>query len=111
MAEDTTPVYDTSPPKTETTEAPAKAVKASKPKTADLGVQVPSLGRIVTYNHQEGDEINPLAAMITNVSKVADGILVVNLCVFDAFGGTFGVQGIKQGDEGSQWNWPVRVGG
>ena len=84
-----------------------------------MNEQKPSIGRIVVYNHP-GDATGKFGrkqspAIIQNVHEDGTVDLYVmtaptwkdGVCV--AGGGTYNNLRCEQGDDGLQWNWPVRV--
>jgi hypothetical protein len=68
--------------------------------------QKPSVGRIVHYKAPANDEYEA-RIFATVITRIQDDE-AVDLCVFGQAGFGFR-QGVKKGDEQSQWNWPARV--
>ena len=96
MAETPTP-----DPGSPTTKAVLEAKAALSPRV--------SVGRIVTYHNNTLEGVWDLAAIVTNVACIRPDTMVVCLCVFEALGTTFGVQGVKEGTNPGEWSWPERT--
>lgn len=81
--------------------------------------QKPSIGRVVVYNHpgdatgKFGRKQSPAIIQAVHEDGTVDLFVVTaptwkdGVCV--AGGGTYNNLRVEQGDNGLQWNWPVRV--
>ena len=82
-----------------------------------MNEQQPTVGRVVhyqSYGTPNGEyKSEPRAAIITKVNieqdEFGDGYVAsVDLCVLNPTGMFFN-QGVEQGNNPGQWNWPPRV--
>lgn len=92
--------------------------KATKRKESHVE-QKPSIGRVVVYNHpgdatgKFGRKQSPAIIQAVHEDGTVDLFVMTaptwkdGVCV--AGGGTYNNLRVEQGDNGLQWNWPVRV--